>query len=73
MIFEQDEVTKNDGKPYVVYTPYSRKWMEKFSKENVKDYKSEDLLNSLKKEKCLSCSVIGTIVKKESSHLIKIK
>ena len=47
VIFEQDEVTKNDGKPYVVYTPYSRKWMEKFSKENVKDYKSEDLLNSL--------------------------
>ena len=47
MIFEQDEVTKNDGKPYVVYTPYSRKWMEKFSKENVKDYKSEDLLNNL--------------------------
>ena len=47
VIFEQDEVTKNDGKPYVVYTPYSRKWIEKFSKENVKDYKSEDLLNSL--------------------------
>ena len=47
VIFEQDEVTKNDGKPYVVYTPYSRKWMEKFSKEKVKDYKSEDLLNSL--------------------------
>ena len=47
VIFEQDQVTKNDGKPYVVYTPYSRKWIEKFSKENVKDYKSEDLLNSL--------------------------
>ena len=47
VIFEQDQVTKNDGKPYVVYTPYSRKWMEKFSKESVKDYKSEDLLNSL--------------------------
>ena len=47
VIFEQDEVTKNDGKPYVVYTPYSRKWMEKFSKEKVKEYKSEDLLNSL--------------------------
>lgn len=47
VIFEQNEVTKNDGKPYVVYTPYSRKWMEKFSKENIKDYKSEDLLNSL--------------------------
>ena len=35
--------------------------------------KKQDLLNSLKKEKCLSYSVIGTIVDKESSHLIQIK
>ncbi len=26
VIFEQDEVTKDDGKPYVVYTPYRKKW-----------------------------------------------
>ncbi len=26
VIFEKDEVLKEDGKPYAVYTPYSRKW-----------------------------------------------
>ncbi len=26
VIFEQSEVTKDDGKPYTVFTPYSRKW-----------------------------------------------
>ena len=26
VLFEQDEVTKDDGKPYTVFTPYSRKW-----------------------------------------------
>lgn len=26
VIFEKNEVTKDDGKPYTVYTPYSRKW-----------------------------------------------
>ena len=26
VIFEQSEVTKEDGKPYTVFTPYSRKW-----------------------------------------------
>jgi deoxyribodipyrimidine photo-lyase len=26
VIFEQAEVTKDDGKPYTVFTPYSRKW-----------------------------------------------
>jgi deoxyribodipyrimidine photo-lyase len=24
VIFEKDEVTKDDGKPYTVYTPYSK-------------------------------------------------
>ena len=27
VIFEQLEVTKDDGLPYTVFTPYSRKWM----------------------------------------------
>ena len=44
VIFEEVEVTKDDGNPYVVYTPYSKKWLEKFSKEEIKNYKSEDLL-----------------------------
>ena len=26
VIFEKDEVVKDDGKPYTVFTPYSRKW-----------------------------------------------
>lgn len=25
-VFEKEEVTKDDGKPYTVFTPYSRKW-----------------------------------------------
>ncbi|WGK64639.1 cryptochrome/photolyase family protein [Croceiramulus getboli] len=30
VIFERDEVVKNDGDPYVVYTPYKNKWKETF-------------------------------------------
>lgn len=29
VIFEYNEVLKNDGLPYTVFTPYSRKWKEK--------------------------------------------
>ena len=29
VIFEKNEVTKDDGKPYTVFTPYSRKWKAK--------------------------------------------
>jgi deoxyribodipyrimidine photo-lyase len=28
VIFEKDEVVKDDGKPYTVYTPYQRKWYQ---------------------------------------------
>ena len=30
-IFEKDEVVKNDGDPYTVFTPYSKKWHEKLN------------------------------------------
>jgi deoxyribodipyrimidine photo-lyase len=32
VIFEKDEVIKDDGKPYTIFTPYSRKWKNKFQK-----------------------------------------
>tara|TARA_Y100000034_G_scaffold100570_1_gene124149 strand:+ start:78585 stop:79883 length:1299 start_codon:yes stop_codon:yes gene_type:complete len=42
VLFEKDEVTKADGKPYVVYTPYSRKWLERFHQEAIPNYPSEE-------------------------------
>ncbi len=32
VIFEKDEVVKDDGDPYVVYTPYMKRWKEHFNK-----------------------------------------
>lgn len=34
VVFEKDEVVKADGTPYTIYTPYMRRWMERF--ENTK-------------------------------------
>lgn len=31
-VFEKSEIVKDDGKPYTVFTPYSRKWKLKLSK-----------------------------------------
>jgi len=36
VIFEKQEVVKDDGKPYTVFTPYSRKWKSLLSDENLK-------------------------------------
>ena len=30
VIFEEDEIVKEDGKSYTVFTPYKRKWLQKF-------------------------------------------
>ncbi|MGB5609856.1 cryptochrome/photolyase family protein [Eudoraea sp.] len=51
VIFEENEIVKDDGKPYVVYTPYMRKWKEKFkTDEPVMAYDSESLLNRVFKQ-----------------------
>jgi deoxyribodipyrimidine photo-lyase len=41
VIFEKDEVLSNTGRPYTVYTPYSRKWREQFSPELAEPYDTE--------------------------------
>jgi len=48
VIFERDEVVKDDGTPYVVYTPYSKKWKEKLKNNPITNFKSEDLLGKVK-------------------------
>lgn len=30
VIFEEDEIVKPDGKPYTVFTPYKRRWLQRF-------------------------------------------
>ncbi|WP_422090229.1 cryptochrome/photolyase family protein [Tenacibaculum ovolyticum] len=33
VVFEEDEVVKNDGLPYTIYTPYKNKWIQNFNAE----------------------------------------
>ncbi len=53
VIFEKNEVVKDDGDPYKVYTPYFRKWMAKFNLEGIESYPSEKHLDKLFNEKSL--------------------
>lgn len=38
VIFEKDEVLKDDGKPYTIYTPYSKKWKATLNDFYIKPY-----------------------------------
>lgn len=46
VIFEKSEVVKDDGKPYTVYTPYSRKWKSRLIAEGIPTYDSKLLFNN---------------------------
>ncbi len=41
VIFEKDEIIKDDGKPYTVYTPYSHKWMARLNAFYTRSYPTE--------------------------------
>lgn len=48
VIFEKNEIVKDDGSPYIVYTPYMKKWKEKFKKDyNEKIYDTTKFLKNL--------------------------
>ena len=45
VIFEKDEVTKNDGLPYTVFTPYMKKWRARLNDFPVEEFPSEKYLD----------------------------
>lgn len=53
LIFHKDDILKADGQPYTVFTPYSKKWKEKFSKITIKEYPSDKRLDNLLQTKPL--------------------
>jgi deoxyribodipyrimidine photo-lyase len=49
VFFEKKEVTKDDGLPYTVFTPYSKRWKLRFSEQKNQSFPSEELTNQFLK------------------------
>ncbi len=47
VIFEKNEVLKDDGKPYSIFTPYSRKWKANLKEEDLREYSIEKYSGNL--------------------------
>ena len=45
VIFEKNEVVKDDGNPYVVYTPYMRKWKARLN-EDLSELNEKEVFNN---------------------------
>lgn len=50
-IFEKEEVVKDDGSPYTVFTPYSKKWKSKLQASNYKPFETENYFKNFVKTK----------------------
>ena len=49
VIFEEKEITKADGLPYTIYTPYKNKWLEKYKLEVISESDIQPFLENLAK------------------------
>jgi deoxyribodipyrimidine photo-lyase len=50
VIFEEKEITKADGLPYTIYTPFKNKWLEKYKlMAPVQEYDATDLFSNFHK------------------------
>ena len=62
VFFEPNEILKSDGTPYTVFTPYSKKWFEKFYSEKLPQYQIKKLVDNFFKtnyKPIISLSEIG--------------
>ncbi len=50
VIFEKNEVMKDDGSPYTVFTPYSKKWKLKLKEFYYKSYPTENYFGNFFKQ-----------------------
>lgn len=51
VIFEKNEVLKDDGKPYTVYTPFSKKWLSNLQENDLKPFQNKALFHRFFKTK----------------------
>ncbi|MFM2385750.1 MAG: hypothetical protein RL660_507 [Bacteroidota bacterium] len=63
VIFEENEVTKDDGKPYTVFTPYSKKWKAKLNNYFLRPYpvleNAEALSKAVPAKDCPTLQALG--------------
>ncbi len=71
VIFEKDEVLKDDGTPYVVYTPYSRKWKAALKPYYLKPYPTQNYFDNFLKTKSLHFPTLKEVgfTENENPHI----
>jgi deoxyribodipyrimidine photo-lyase len=61
VIFEKNEVVKDDGKPYTVFTPYSKRWKATLNELYLKSYPTEKYFNNFFKQDAQKIMALSSI------------
>ena len=61
VIFEKNEVIKDDGKPYTIFTPYSNKWKAKLAAFHIKAYPTEKYFSNFYKQTAIDIPSLGSM------------
>ncbi len=73
VIFEKDEVVKDDGKPYTVFTPYSRKWWAKLNNFYLSSYPVKKYFKNLYQTEALPLPTLASLGFEKSDQNIPAK
>lgn len=61
VIFEKDEVIKDDGKPYTVFTPYSKRWKSVLNNFYLKSYPNRKYFKTFLKQDVLDIPSLASM------------
>jgi len=61
VILEKNEVLKDDGKPYTVFTPYSRKWKAVLTDFHLKSYPNKKYFSNFFQQSPMDIPSLGSI------------
>ena len=68
LIFHKDEILSLEGKPYSVYTPYMKRWMQKYEENPPRYYPSENLLYKVSSKKIIGIQSLSDIGFQKTSY-----
>jgi deoxyribodipyrimidine photo-lyase len=73
VFFEKKEVTKEDGLPYTVFTPYSKRWKLRFSAQKIQTFPSEELTKQFLKYSAKEIPSLSSMGFKQTDSLYPTK
>lgn len=73
VIFEKSEIVKPDESPYIIYTPYSKKWKEKLSSFYLQSYPTQDYFTSFYQTRPFPFPTIAEIGFRKTNYEVALK